>query len=134
MAHRLVRYKEHQRTFERKASSFRHWVTKDGSAGPSGSAGFKAEAGRYHLYVSLACPWAHRTIIYRKLKGLEGMISMSVVNAIMGDEGWTFEPGEGVIQDSLHDAKRLHQIYTAALPDYTGRVTVPVLWTRRQTP
>ena len=114
--------------FERKASSFRHWVTKDGSAGPTGDAGFKAEANRYHLYVSLACPWAHRTIIYRKLKGLEDMISMSVVNAIMREEGWTFEPGDGVVEDSVNHATRMHQVYTAAKADYTGRVTVPVLW------
>lgn len=114
--------------FERKASSFRHWITKDGSAGPTGDAGFKAEANRYHLYVSLACPWAHRTIIYRKLKSLEDMISMSVVNAIMREEGWTFEPGDGVVGDSVNHATRMHQVYTAAKADYTGRVTVPVLW------
>ncbi len=117
--------------FKRKESSFRNWITKDGSAGPTGDAGFKAEAGRYHLYVSLACPWAHRAIIYRKLKGLEAMISMSVVNAFMGDEGWTFEPGEGVIADPIHNATRMHQIYTAAKSDYTGRVTVPVLWDKK---
>ena len=117
--------------FERKASSFRNWITKDGSAGPSGKAGFKAEAGRYHLYVSLACPWAHRAIIYRKLKGLEEMISMSVVNALMGSEGWTFEPGNGVVADPIIGASRMHQIYTAAMNDYTGRVTVPVLWDKK---
>ena len=117
--------------FERKASSFRHWVTADGSAGPSGDAGFKAEVGRYHLYVSLACPWAHRTIIYRKLKGLEKMISMSVVNAFMGDEGWTFEDGDGVIPDEVLGATRMHQVYTAAQADYTGRVTIPVLWDKK---
>ncbi|MEY8252195.1 MAG: glutathione S-transferase family protein, partial [Colwellia sp.] len=78
--------------FERKAPSFRNWITADGSAGPSGVAGFKAEASRYHLYVSLACPWAHRTVIYRKLKGLETIISISIVNAFMGEEGWTFAP------------------------------------------
>ncbi len=117
--------------FERKASSFRNWVTQDGSAGPTGEAGFKAEAGRYHLYVSLACPWAHRTIIYRKLKGLEDIISMSVVNAFMGDEGWTFEPGQGVVADPVIGASRMHQVYTAAMSDYTGRVTVPVLWDKK---
>lgn len=114
--------------FERKAPSFRNWVTKDGSAGPSGMGGFKAEPNRYHLYVSLACPWAHRTIIYRKLKGLEGMISMSVVNAFMGDEGWTFAPGEGVVADPILNATNVHEIYTAAQANYTGRVTVPILW------
>lgn len=117
--------------FERKAPSFRNWVTKDGSAGISGVGGFKAEADRYHLYVSLACPWAHRTIIYRKLKGLEGMISMSVVNAFMGDEGWTFAPGEGVVADPILNATNVHEIYTAAQADYTGRVTVPILWDKK---
>lgn len=117
--------------FERKAPSFRNWITKDGSAGPSGISGFKAESSRYHLYVSLACPWAHRTIIYRKLKGLEGMISMSVVNAFMGDEGWTFAHGEGVVADPIHNALNVHEIYTAAQADYTGRVTVPILWDKK---
>jgi len=117
--------------FERKAPSFRNWITKDGSAGPSGIGGFKAEPNRYHLYVSLACPWAHRTIIYRKLKGLECMISMSVVNAFMGDEGWTFTPGEGVIPDPILNATNVHEIYTAAESDYTGRVTVPILWDKK---
>lgn len=117
--------------FERKAPSFRNWVTKDGSAGPSGISGFKAEPDRYHLYVSLACPWAHRTIIYRKLKGLEGMISMSVVNAFMGDEGWTFAEGEGVVADPILNATNVHEIYTAAQADYTGRVTVPILWDKK---
>jgi putative glutathione S-transferase len=114
--------------FERKAPSFRNWITADGSAGPSGEGGFKAEPGRYHLYVSLACPWAHRTLIFRKLKGLEAMITVSVVNAYMGSEGWTFEPGEEVIPDSVNRTTRLHQVYTLADPHYTGRVTVPVLW------
>ncbi len=117
--------------FERKASSFRNWITKDGSAGSSGVGGFKAEADRYHLYVSLACPWAHRTIIYRKLKGLDKLITMSVVNAFMGDEGWTFEPGEGVIPDPIHGAQFAHQIYTKADSHYTGRVTVPILWDKK---
>lgn len=117
--------------FERKASSFRHWITKDGRAGPSGVSGFNAESGRYHLYVSLACPWAHRTVIYRKLKGLEDMISMSVVNAFMGDDGWTFELGEGVIEDTVNHAIYAHEIYTKAAPDYTGRVTVPILWDKK---
>ncbi|MEC4723989.1 glutathione S-transferase family protein [Shewanella sp. D64] len=117
--------------FERKASSFRNWITKDGAAGPSGVGGFKAEADRYHLYVSLACPWAHRTIIYRKLKGLDKMITMSVVNAFMGDDGWTFEPGEGVIPDPIQHAQFAHQIYTKADANYTGRVTVPILWDKK---
>lgn len=114
--------------FVRKESQFRHWVTPDGAPGPSGSGGFKAEAGRYHLYVSLACPWAHRTLIVRAIKGLDAMIGVSVVNWFMGAEGWTFAPGPGVIADTVNGARRLADIYVAAKPDYTGRVTVPVLW------
>ena len=118
--------------FVRTEAQFRNWITADGSAGPSGSGGFKAEAGRYHLYVSLACPWAHRTLIFRKIKGLESMISVSVVNPLMVENGWTFEPDEGVIADPLHHARYLHQVYTAAQSDYTGRVTVPLLWDKQQ--
>ncbi|MCO7224731.1 glutathione S-transferase family protein [Pleionea sp. CnH1-48] len=118
--------------FVRKDSYFRNWVTADGQAGPTGRAGFKAESGRYHLYVSLACPWAHRTLIFRHLKGLEDMISVSVVNAFMGEEGWTFEPGEGVVEDNINQAKRVHELYTLAMSDYTGRVTVPILWDKQQ--
>ncbi|GGD00868.1 glutathione S-transferase family protein [Undibacterium terreum] len=117
--------------FVRKASSFRNWITADGSPGPSGNGGFKAEAGRYHLYVSLACPWAHRALIFRKLKGLEDMISISVVNSFMGNEGWTFNPGPQVIPDTVNHFSRMHQIYTLADPEYTGRVTVPVLWDKK---
>jgi putative glutathione S-transferase len=114
--------------FVRPSAPFRNWVTADGSAGPSGVGGFKAEKGRYHLYVSLACPWAHRTLIFRKLKGLEAMIGLSVVHWHMTADGWTFEHGPGVVADPVHHARFLHQVYTAAEPDYTGRVTVPVLW------
>lgn len=117
--------------FERAESGFRHWVTCDGSAGPSGTGGFKAEAGRYHLYVSLACPWAHRTLIYRKLKGLEDIISLSVVHPFMGDKGWTFAEGAGVIADPINNADYLYQVYTAAQSDYSGRVTVPILWDKK---
>jgi putative glutathione S-transferase len=101
------------------------------SAGPTGKGGYRAEAGRYHLYVSLACPWAHRTLIFRAIKGLDSMISLSVVHPLMGKEGWTFEKGAGVVGDPLHGAKRLHQVYRAAQADYTGRVTVPVLWDKK---
>jgi glutathionyl-hydroquinone reductase len=114
--------------FVRKDSAFRNWITADGSPGPTGTGGFKAEAGRYHLYVSLACPWAHRTLIMRKLKGLEAMIDVSAVHWRMLDHGWTFEDGPGVIPDTINRADYLYQVYTAATPDYTGRVTVPVLW------
>ena len=117
--------------FVRKDSAFRNWITADGSAGPSGEAGFKAEAGRYHLYVSYACPWAHRTLIFRALKGLEDMISVSVVNSFMGENGWTFEEADGVIPDPLFGARYLHEIYTKADPTYSGRVTVPVLWDQK---
>ena len=114
--------------FEREDAGFRNWVTADGSAGPSGIGGFKAEPNRYHLYVSLACPWAHRTTIYRKLKGLEDMISLSVVHPFMGDKGWTFAEGAGGIADPIVKADYLYEVYIAAKPDYTGRVTVPILW------
>lgn len=117
--------------FVRKDASFRNWVTAGGEPGPTGEGGFKAEAGRYHLYVSLACPWAHRTLIFRKLKGLEKFISVSVVNSFMGDEGWTFESGVGVIEDSVNHKTRMHEIYTLSDPNYTGRVTVPVLWDKK---
>lgn len=114
--------------FQRNESVFRNWVTPDGTAGPTGQGGFKAEAGRYHLYVSLACPWAHRTLILRALKGLEDVISVSVVHWHMGEQGWEFKEGEGCTQDALGNARHLHQVYTRALSDYSGRVTVPVLW------
>jgi putative glutathione S-transferase len=116
--------------FVRSRSAFHNWVTPDGSAGPSGAAGFKAEAGRYHLYVSLACPWAHRTLILRKLKNLEDKISLSVVHWLMLERGWTFDEGEGVIGDPINDAQQLYDVYIAADPVYSGRVTVPVLWDR----
>lgn len=117
--------------FVRDQAGFRNWVTADGSAGPSGEGGFKAEAGRYHLYVSHACPWAHRTMIFRALKGLEDMITISVVNWVMKENGWTFEEGDGVIADPIHNANFMHQVYTAAKPDMSGRVTVPVLWDKQ---
>ena len=117
--------------FQRQESAFRSWVTADGAAGPTGRAGFKAAPGRYHLYVSYACPWAHRTLIFRALKGLEDMISLSVVNWLMGQDGWTFEAGPGVIPDPMQGARFLHQVYTAAQADYSGRVTVPVLWDKQ---
>jgi len=117
--------------FQRDLSRFRSWVTVDGSAGPSGSDGFKAEPNRYHLYVSLACPWAHRTLIFRKLKGLEDMISVSAVHPLMHENGWTFQDGPGVIADPIFNADYMYQIYTAAQSDYTGRVTVPVLWDKK---
>jgi len=117
--------------FIRPDTSFRNWITADGAPGPTGKSGFSAESGRYHIYVSLACPWAHRTLIFRKLKGLEELIGLSVVNWFMGDDGWTFAPGRGVIPDPLHDAKFVREIYVASKRDYTGRVSVPVLWDKQ---
>lgn len=114
--------------FIRSDSQFRNWVTADGSPDPSGDGGFKAEAGRYHLYVSYACPWASRALIIRSLKGLEDIISISAVHPLMLENGWTFEEAEGVIPDPVMNADFLHEIYTKAEPNYSGRVTVPVLW------
>ena len=117
--------------FEREDAGFRNWVTVDGSAGPTGVGGFKAESDRYHLYVSLACPWAHRTLVYRKLKGLENIIPISVVHPFMGEHGWTFTEGEGVIADPLIHADYAYELYIKAKPNYTGRVTVPILWDKK---
>ena len=117
--------------FVRTQTQFRNWITADGSAGPTGQAGYKAETNRYHLYVSLACPWASRTLMIRTLKGLEDMISISVVHPLMLEHGWTFEEGEGVIGDPIFKARYLHEVYTAVKPDYTGRVTVPVLFDKK---
>jgi putative glutathione S-transferase len=114
--------------FVRAESSFRRWVTPDGRPGPTGEGGFAAEPGRYHLYVSLACPWAHRTLILRKLKKLDDVISVAVVSPLMGDAGWTFDESEGSTGDALNGAGTLADIYRLADPRFTGRVTVPVLW------
>jgi glutathionyl-hydroquinone reductase len=114
--------------FVRSESQLRNWVTRAGEPGPTGAGGFKAEPGRYHLYVALACPWSHRTLIFRALKGITGMIPISVTHWHMGSEGWTFEAGPGVFPDPIHGARHLHEIYKAAVPNYTGRVTLPVLW------
>lgn len=113
--------------FVRTDAQFRSWITADGSAGPGGETGFKAEAGRYRLYVSLACPWAHRTLIFRALKGLESMIPVYVVNPYMAENGWTFAPGDGVVPDP-EGARFMYEVYLRAQPEYSGRVTVPVLW------
>ena len=114
--------------FKRTDAAFRNWVTPDGAAGPTGTAGFPAEPGRYRLYVSLACPWACRALVFRALKGLQDAIPVSVVNPHMGAEGWTFEPDAGVVPDAANGVRRLHELYTLAEPGFTGRVTVPVLW------
>ncbi|KGM50440.1 glutathione S-transferase family protein [Pseudooceanicola atlanticus] len=115
--------------FVRAETSFRNWVTADGSAGPSGEGGFKAESGRYHLYVSYACPWAHRALVFRALKGLEDHIDVSAVHPDMLKDGWSFETDfDGATGDPLFGADFLREIYQKADPEMTGRVTVPVLW------
>ncbi|WP_462174691.1 glutathione S-transferase family protein [Pseudoalteromonas gelatinilytica] len=120
-----------QGEFKREAAQLRNWVSADGSAGQSGDAGFKAEKDRYHLYVSLACPWAHRTLIFRHLKGLEDYISVSVVSPDMLEHGWTFDKDNHSTGDALFDSDFMHQIYTRNKADYSGRVTVPVLWDKK---
>ena len=119
--------------FERSAAKFRNWVTADGSAGPSGVGGFKAKSGRYHLYVSYACPWAHRTLIFRAIKDLTDHISVSVVHPDMLGEGWSFDASyPGATGDALFDLPYARDIYTRADPVFSGRVTVPVLWDKEQ--
>ncbi len=118
--------------FVRQISGFRNWITPDGSAGPTGEAGFKAEAGRYHLYVAYICPWASRTLIGRKLKGLEDAISISVVEPALTNQGWRFGDYPGADRDVLNGATYMHEIYTKADPHYTGRATVPVLWDKQE--
>jgi putative glutathione S-transferase len=124
--------KETKGHFKRSESQFRNWVTKDGNPGPTGEGGFKAEAGRYHLYVSLACPWAHRTLIFRKLKKLEDAITVSIVDYHMGENGWEFRDRDGGTVDHIHGFSKLWQVYTAADMVYSGRVTVPILWDRQK--
>lgn len=117
--------------FVRQTSGFRNWVTPDGSTGPTGEGGFKAEAGRYHLYVALICPWASRTLIGRKLKKLEDVISVSIVEPALSDEGWKFGDYPGSDRDGLNGFAYMHEAYTSADPHYTGRATVPVLWDKK---
>ncbi|RPD88502.1 glutathione S-transferase family protein [Luteimonas sp. 100069] len=116
----------------RPQSAFRNWITPDGSAGPTGEDGFRAEPGRYHLYIARACPWAHRATLLRELKGLQQIVGLSVTHWLMADKGWTFEPGPGVIPDPHYGVQTLWQLYVRADPTYTGRVTVPVLWDRQR--
>jgi len=112
--------------FMRQDAQFRDWITADGSSG------FAAAPGRYHLYVSYACPWAHRTLIFRRLKGLENMIDVSVVHPYMGEDGWSFEAGEGVVSDPVNGASFMRDVYLAAAPRYSGRCSVPVLWDKQR--
>ena len=118
--------------FIRSEAQFRNWITCDGNPGPSGEGGFKAEAGRYHLYIGHACPWAHRTVIFRALKRLEDWIGLSIVHWYMAEHGWTFAQGDGVIPDPLHNASYAYDIYRAADPKYSGRVTIPILWDKEK--
>ncbi len=127
-----VQKADSQGRFIRQQSVFRHWITADGSAGPSGQGGFQAEAGRYHLYVSYVCPWASRALMVRKLKKLESVISVSVVNPCMTDQGWSFGGYADADNDLLNGARYLHELYTACDPGYSGRATVPVLWDRQR--
>ncbi len=117
--------------FVRTTTQFRNWITNDGSPGPTGTGGFKAESGRYHLYISLACPWAHHTLIMRSLKNLKEHISISIVNPLMLENGWTFEKADAVIEDTELNSDYLYQVYLAVKADYTGRVTLPVLWDKK---
>ncbi len=119
-------------SFKRSTSRYRNWITSDGAPGPSGAGGWRAEAGRYHLYVSLACPWAHRTLILRQLKGLEQMITVSVVHWLMPQGGWNFAPGPGVVPDHVNHAQWLREVYRQADPHHDGRVTVPLLWDKQR--
>lgn len=119
-------------SFDRPDAKVRNWITATGEPGPSGGGGFKAEAGRYHLYVADSCPWAHRTMIFRHLKGLEDMISVSVVNPISGANGWTFEEGHGVVPDPEFAAAFLYEVYQQSDSTYTGQVMVPTLWDKAQ--
>ncbi|WP_226702414.1 glutathione S-transferase family protein [Microbulbifer elongatus] len=123
-----VQQEDEDGRFIRQTSSFRNWVTVDGSAGVTGRGGFKAEAGRYHLYVAYICPWASRALMARQLKGLTGVISVSVVNPVLTDQGWAFGGFSGSDEDTLNGAYYMHELYTRADPYFTGRATVPVLW------
>lgn len=125
-------YQESNGRFQRGTAVFRNWVTADGNAGPTGDAGFKTEEGRYHLFAALNCPWAHRTLIYRSIKRLEGVISLSLVKPLRNENGWVFDHKTTRFKDELYGQAALHEIYVRAVPNFTGRVTVPVLWDRQQ--
>lgn len=123
-----IQKKDEKGRFIRQTSSFRNWITPDGSAGPTGEGGFEAEAGRYRLYVALICPWASRTLIARKVKGLSDLIPVTVVHPALSNQGWQFGGYDGADEDPLFGARHLHELYTRADPHFTGRATVPVLW------
>ena len=125
------RWSDSRGRMQRPDSTLRNWITPDGSPGPSGRGGFKAEPGRYHLYIARACPWAHRTAIFRELKGLKDIIGLSVTHWLMLEDGWTFDPAPGVVPDGVNHARCLYEIYATSEPRYSGRVTVPVLWDKQ---
>jgi len=125
-----IQKKDNQGRFLRQPSSVRSWVTPDGRSGPTGTEGFNAESGRYHLYVALICPWACRTLFVRTLLGLEDVITISVVSPVMSEQGWQFGHYERATVDHLHNSSYVHELYTRHDPDYSGRATVPVLWDR----
>jgi putative glutathione S-transferase len=125
------RWADSRGRMQRPDSALRNWITPDGSPGPSGRGGFKAEAGRYHLYIARACPWAHRTAIFHALKGLKDIIGLSVTHWLMLEDGWTFDPAPGVVPDGVNHARCLYEIYATSEPRYSGRVTVPVLWDKQ---
>lgn len=126
-----VQAKDDKGRFVRQISEFRHWITKDGEPGPTGDGGFKAEKGRYHLYVAYICPWASRTLMVRALKQLEEYITVTVVNPVMTDQGWQFDGFPGSHADELNGHQYIHQLYTQVAPEFTGRATVPVLWDKK---
>ncbi len=127
-----IQARDEEGRFLRQDSRFRYWITPDGRPGPSGEGGFKAEAGRYHLYVALICPWACRTLMARKLKKLESVVSVTVVEPFLGEQCWAFGDYPGAQPDPLYGFQYVHQLYTRAMPDYTGQVTVPILWDRQR--
>jgi len=126
-----VQSQDEQGRFIRQVSSFRHWITADGAAGFTGKGGYKAEPNRYHLYVAYICPWACRTLMVRALKGLEDIISVSVVNPQLTDQGWQFGGFPDADSDNINNVRFIHQLYTQAAPEFTGRATVPVLWDKK---
>jgi putative glutathione S-transferase len=136
LAFEQQQYKAANGRFQRGTAAFRNWITADGSAGVSGEAGFKAEAGRYHLFAALNCPWAHRTLIYRNVKQLENVISLSLVKPLRTDDGWVFDESNSNansrFKDGLFGLSAMHELYVKANPEYSGRVTVPVLWDKQR--
>ncbi len=125
-------YKSEKGRFVRGNAGYRHWITQDGAAGPSGEGGFKAQEGRYHLFAAINCPWAHRTLIFRNIKKLQSVIGLSLVAPLRSDQGWVFDQENSRFKDSLYDLKAIHELYVRDDPEFTGRVTVPVLWDKHK--